>query len=36
MEFEKDSNPRKGVLFLRTGTRFSGLHKGLDLHILRS
>ena len=36
LHLEKDSLPRKGVLFLRKGPRFSVLRKGLDLHILRS
>ena len=36
IEFEKGSIPRKGVLFLRKGPRFSVLRKGFDLHILRS
>ena len=35
-EFEKGSIPRKGLLFLRKGPRFSALRKGLDLHTLRS
>ena len=36
LHLEKDSLPRKEVLFLRKGPRFSVLRKGLDLHILRS
>ena len=32
-EFQKDSIPRKVVIFLRKGPRFSVLRKGLDLHI---
>ena len=36
LHLEKDSIPRKGVLFLRKGLRFSVLRKGRDLHILRS